>query len=65
MRLSVGNNRLLPFQMYVLSVLWSDQNDIVIYRTLKEFKKMHVSCFFPAGLNARRHQVTRMYCFCQ
>lgn len=29
--------------MYVASVLWSDQSDIVIYRTLLDFKKMHVS----------------------
>lgn len=38
--------RLLLFQLYVVSVLWSDQNDIVIYRTLRDFKKMHVSYFF-------------------
>lgn len=25
------------------SVLWSDQNDIVVYRTFGDFKKMHVS----------------------
>lgn len=25
------------------SVLWSDQNEIVIYRTFTDFKKMHVS----------------------
>lgn len=29
--------------MYMTSVLWSDQNDIVIYRSFREFKKMHVS----------------------
>lgn len=45
--LCIGNNRLLLFQMYVVSVLWSDQNDIVIYRTLRDFKKMHVSCSPP------------------
>lgn len=50
MHLCIGNNRLLLFQMYVLSVLWSDQNDLVIYRTLREFKKMHVSCFSPADV---------------
>lgn len=27
----------------MVSVLWSDQNDIVIYRTFQDFKKMHVS----------------------
>lgn len=42
--------------MYMASVLWSDQNDIVIYRTFQDFKKMHVSmlmhvwfCACPAG----------------
>ena len=29
--------------MYMTSVLWSDQSDIVVYRTNREFKKMHVS----------------------
>ncbi|KAM9346012.1 NADPH oxidase organizer 1a [Symphorus nematophorus] len=28
-------------KMYVTSVLWSDQNDIVVYRTFRDFKKMH------------------------
>ncbi|KAM8824954.1 NADPH oxidase organizer 1a [Synchiropus picturatus] len=28
-------------KMYMTSVLWTDQNDIVVYRTLKEFWKMH------------------------
>ncbi|XP_045932204.1 NADPH oxidase organizer 1-like [Micropterus dolomieu] len=28
-------------KMYVVSVLWSDQSDIVVYRTLEDFKKMH------------------------
>lgn len=31
------------FQMYMTSVLWSDQNDIVVYRSFRDFKKMHVS----------------------
>ncbi|KAF3846424.1 hypothetical protein F7725_003502 [Dissostichus mawsoni] len=30
-------------KMYMTSVLWSDQSDIVVYRTNPEFKKMHVS----------------------
>lgn len=30
-------------QMYVTSVLWSDKNDIVVYRTFRDFKKIHVS----------------------
>ncbi|XP_070836798.1 NADPH oxidase organizer 1a [Chaetodon trifascialis] len=28
-------------KMYVTSVLWSDQNDIVVYRSFRDFKKMH------------------------
>ncbi|KAM4531565.1 NADPH oxidase organizer 1a [Odontesthes bonariensis] len=28
-------------KMYMTSVLWSDQNDIVVYRSFDEFKKMH------------------------
>lgn len=30
-------------QMFITSVLWSDQDDIIVYRTLKEFQKLHVS----------------------
>uniref|UniRef100_H3A2Y1 NADPH oxidase organizer 1 n=1 Tax=Latimeria chalumnae TaxID=7897 RepID=H3A2Y1_LATCH len=26
---------------YILSVLWSDQNDVIIYRTFHEFRKLH------------------------
>lgn len=29
--------------MYMVSVLWSDQNDIVVYRTFRDFQKLHVS----------------------
>uniref|UniRef100_UPI0037E89499 NADPH oxidase organizer 1a n=1 Tax=Semicossyphus pulcher TaxID=241346 RepID=UPI0037E89499 len=28
-------------KMFMTSVLWSDQSDIVVYRTLKDFAKMH------------------------
>ncbi|XP_029997513.1 NADPH oxidase organizer 1a [Sphaeramia orbicularis] len=28
-------------KMYIVSVLWSDQNDIVVYRSLGDFQKMH------------------------
>lgn len=34
---------MFSFQMFMTSVLWSDQNDIAIYRKLEDFKKMHVS----------------------
>lgn len=38
--------------MYMSSVLWSDQNEIVVYRTFREFKKMHVSSAHVAGVDA-------------
>uniref|UniRef100_A0A3B4B9L3 SH3 domain-containing protein n=1 Tax=Periophthalmus magnuspinnatus TaxID=409849 RepID=A0A3B4B9L3_9GOBI len=28
--------------MYLVSVLWSDQNEIVVYRTFRDFQKLHV-----------------------
>ncbi|XP_056144164.1 NADPH oxidase organizer 1a [Lampris incognitus] len=28
-------------KLYMASVLWSDQNDIVVYRSFKDFKKVH------------------------
>lgn len=28
-------------KLYMTSVLWSDQNDIVVYRSFRDFKKMH------------------------
>lgn len=63
LHLSTGKIRLLLFQLYVVSVLWSDQNDIVIYRTLRDFKKMHVSDFFPPSLLVVR--TTSRFCFLQ
>lgn len=35
-------------QMFMTSVLWSDQNDIVVYRTFRDFKEMHVSMLVQA-----------------
>lgn len=29
--------------MYMTSVLWSDNSEIVVYRSFQDFKKMHVS----------------------
>lgn len=52
--LSAGNIRPLLLQMYVVSVLWSDQDDLVIYRTMREFKKAHVSCCFHPSLQVAR-----------
>ncbi|KAL0993110.1 hypothetical protein UPYG_G00103340 [Umbra pygmaea] len=28
-------------KLYMTSVLWSDQNDIIVYRTFKDFKRLH------------------------
>lgn len=28
--------------MFMLSVLWSDQNEIIIYRSFQDFKEFHV-----------------------
>ncbi|CAG11457.1 unnamed protein product [Tetraodon nigroviridis] len=35
------NQQLCPLQMYMTSVLWSDHNEIVVYRTFQDFRKMH------------------------
>ncbi|XP_020789234.2 NADPH oxidase organizer 1a [Boleophthalmus pectinirostris] len=37
-------------KMYLVSVLWSDQNEIVVYRTFKDFEKLHkqMKKVFPA-----------------
>lgn len=43
-------------KMYMASVLWSDQNEIVVYRSLKDFKKMHkqVKKAFPGSKKSDR-----------
>ncbi|XP_049924749.1 NADPH oxidase organizer 1a [Epinephelus moara] len=43
-------------KMYMTSVLWSDQNDIVVYRTFDEFKKMHkqLKKTFPAASKTKK-----------
>lgn len=38
---------LLFFQKYMMFVSWSDQNNILIYRTFEEFKRLHVSEQLP------------------
>lgn len=38
---------LLFFQNYMMFVSWSDQNNILIYRTFEDFKRFHVSEYFP------------------
>lgn len=43
------NQHLCSPQMYITSVLWSDHNEIVVYRTFQDFKKMHVSGAQVAG----------------
>lgn len=39
-------------QMYMTSVLWSDHNEILVYRTFQDFKKMHVSGARVADVDA-------------
>lgn len=33
----------LPPQMFMLSVIWSDNTEVIVYRSFQEFKKFHVS----------------------
>uniref|UniRef100_A0A4W6GBU5 NADPH oxidase organizer 1b n=1 Tax=Lates calcarifer TaxID=8187 RepID=A0A4W6GBU5_LATCA len=32
-----------PLQMFMISVLWSDETEVIIYRSFQDFKKFHVS----------------------
>ncbi|XP_019957314.2 NADPH oxidase organizer 1a [Paralichthys olivaceus] len=43
-------------KMYMTSVLWSDQSDIVVYRTFQEFKKFHkqMKKAFPATSKVKK-----------
>ncbi|XP_061702198.1 NADPH oxidase organizer 1a [Syngnathoides biaculeatus] len=43
-------------KMYIASVLWSDEDEIVVYRTLEDFKKMHklLKKAFPGGKKSER-----------
>ncbi|XP_072224567.1 NADPH oxidase organizer 1a [Leuresthes tenuis] len=43
-------------KMYITSVLWSDQNDIVVYRSFDEFKKMHqqLKTAFPSASKVKK-----------
>ncbi|KAF1379441.1 hypothetical protein PFLUV_G00176090 [Perca fluviatilis] len=45
---------------YVTSVLWSDQNDIVVYRTFQDFKKFHkqMKKLFPPASKRRKSDRT-------
>lgn len=38
---------LFSSQSYMMVVSWSDQNNILIYRTFEDFKKFHVSEHLP------------------
>jgi hypothetical protein len=38
--------------MYMTSVLWSDQNDIIVYRTFKDFKTLNVSYIINYNSNS-------------
>ncbi|CAB1448090.1 unnamed protein product [Pleuronectes platessa] len=43
-------------KMYITSVLWSDQSDIIVYRTFREFKKFHkkMKAAFPAASQLKK-----------
>uniref|UniRef100_A0A3P8WIG8 NADPH oxidase organizer 1a n=1 Tax=Cynoglossus semilaevis TaxID=244447 RepID=A0A3P8WIG8_CYNSE len=43
-------------KMFITSVLWSDQDDIIVYRTLKEFQKLHkqLKKTFPAASKLKK-----------
>lgn len=43
-------------KMYLVSVLWSDQNDIVVYRTFRDFQRLHkqMKRAFPASSKLKR-----------
>ncbi|XP_051905019.1 NADPH oxidase organizer 1a isoform X3 [Hippocampus zosterae] len=43
-------------KMYITSVLWSDEEEIVIYRTIEDFKKMHkqIKKAFPGMKKSER-----------
>lgn len=45
------------FQLYTASVLWSDQTEVIVYRTLREFKHLHVRtriCLLGKCINVAR-----------
>uniref|UniRef100_A0A3B5LR90 NADPH oxidase organizer 1a n=1 Tax=Xiphophorus couchianus TaxID=32473 RepID=A0A3B5LR90_9TELE len=43
-------------KMYITSVLWSDQNEIVVYRSFEDFKEMHkqLKKKFPSGSKTKK-----------
>ncbi|KAL6102859.1 noxo1 [Pungitius sinensis] len=47
-------------KMYMTSVLWSDENEIVVYRTFVDFKKMHkqMKKLFPAAKKLKKSDRT-------
>ncbi|XP_050929671.1 NADPH oxidase organizer 1a [Lates calcarifer] len=47
-------------KMYMTSVLWSDQSDIVVYRAFQDFKKMHkqMKKAFPAASKLKKSERT-------
>lgn len=50
-RLNAFKRPFSSLQMYMTSVLWSDHDEVVVYRTFQEFKKMHVSGAHAAGVD--------------
>lgn len=51
---------LLPFQNYMIVVSWSDQNNILIYRTFEDFKRFHVSDYCPENRAEGRGRCRRV-----
>ncbi|XP_072299506.1 NADPH oxidase organizer 1a [Eucyclogobius newberryi] len=43
-------------KLYMVSVLWSDQNDIVVYRTFRDFQEFHkqMKAAFPAASKMKK-----------
>uniref|UniRef100_UPI00398EBBBB NADPH oxidase organizer 1-like n=1 Tax=Pristiophorus japonicus TaxID=55135 RepID=UPI00398EBBBB len=50
----IGLMQLKKGKTYLSSVLWSDQNDVIVYRTFEEFKKLHRTIVKKFPLEAGR-----------
>uniref|UniRef100_UPI00398F37E5 NADPH oxidase organizer 1-like isoform X2 n=1 Tax=Pristiophorus japonicus TaxID=55135 RepID=UPI00398F37E5 len=50
----IGLMQLKKGKTYLSSVLWSDQNDVIVYRTFEEFKKLHRTIVMKFPLEAGR-----------
>lgn len=47
--------------MFMMSVLWSDRTEVIVYRSFQDFKKFHVRasctelCFYDSNNNDTNH----------